>query len=843
MSGRFGVPLRTLRLEAGLTQEQLAELAGLGVRTVQRLEAGRSGDMRTGTVRQIAHALADALDRDRDDVLQELLAGHRDEGSTAPSDAVFPEPPGGWPSPAGPDGAPGAGGPAVEGTGPSAAATPAPGPRGGPHAPVREPREPAAPPAPRRRPAVTLLPRADLEYAAESLARSEYGRWIREEEQRRIHDPFPLPVRWHPAPAGLLDHWDNVDGAPPGAGAQPVPLAGSLPQVAQVYRLVNSGRLVVLGRAGSGKTVLMLRFVLDYLTARTAEDPVPVVFTVGGWDPSAATLRDWLVGRLLRDHPDLAARTPGRSTLAAALVDAGWILPVLDGFDEIATGLQPAALRELNDTSLPLVLTSRTEQFAAATAGEVLRRAAGIELDDLTPDDVAHYLPRTARPAASGGRTAGPASVWDPVLDRLRARPQDPACANLAAVLRTPLMVLLARTRYSDAPGQDPADLLDTARFPTRAAVEEHLLAGFVPAVYRHHPAAAAGRRPRRCWEPDRAHHYLAQLAHQLDRPEHRDRQDLAWWRLGGALSTPARLLAIALACSTVTAVCMVAVYVVARLAVPGSPPPGLLPGVPVQSLTIGVVFALVYWSAVAFRREPFKPSRVRLRRPRRGGPGPAVPVRRVVASARSGLLAGAGFAVLQSPLLPFLPDPGYRVLIETTSPVPAALIDTLRLALVYGLAGGAALGGMAAMEAPVDVGTAATPAVLLAVNRATVVRRALFLAPAITLAVAGVLQVLQGPLAPYWLGRAHAFRPWAPLLDGAECGLVTALCYVLVATAWGQWLLFARLCLPLSGRLPWAGMAFLEDAYRRGVLRQAGAVYQFRHARLQHHLDASPPP
>jgi hypothetical protein len=31
--------------------------------------------------------------------------------------------------------------------------------------------------------------------------------------------------------------------------------------------------------------------------------------------------------------------------------------------------------------------------------------------------------------------------------------------------------------------------------------------------------------------------------------------------------------------------------------------------------------------------------------------------------------------------------------------------------------------------------------------------------------------------------------------------------------------------------------MTFLGDAHRRGVLRQAGAVYQFRHARLQDHL------
>nr|WP_312877766.1 hypothetical protein [Lentzea indica] len=55
--------------------------------------------------------------------------------------------------------------------------------------------------------------------------------------------------------------------------------------------------------------------------------------------------------------------------------------------------------------------------------------------------------------------------------------------------------------------------------------------------------------------------------------------------------------------------------------------------------------------------------------------------------------------------------------------------------------------------------------------------------------------------------------------------------------TAWGQWVVIARIWLPLTGRLPWAAVAFLDDAYQRGVLRQAGAVYQFRHARLQDHL------
>ncbi|MBV9484834.1 MAG: hypothetical protein JO246_02130 [Frankiaceae bacterium] len=45
------------------------------------------------------------------------------------------------------------------------------------------------------------------------------------------------------------------------------------------------------------------------------------------------------------------------------------------------------------------------------------------------------------------------------------------------------------------------------------------------------------------------------------------------------------------------------------------------------------------------------------------------------------------------------------------------------------------------------------------------------------------------------------------------------------------------RLWLGLRGRLPLRAMAFLDDAHRRGVLRQFGAVYQFRHGRLQDHL------
>jgi len=71
-------------------------------------------------------------------------------------------------------------------------------------------------------------------------------------------------------------------------------------------------------------------------------------------------------------------------------------------------------------------------------------------------------------------------------------------------------------------------------------------------------------------------------------------------------------------------------------------------------------------------------------------------------------------------------------------------------------------------------------------------------------------------------------------LVFGFEVAFGAGPGYAMTFTAWGQWVALARIWLPLSGRLPWAVVAFLEDAYRRGALRQVGAVYQFRHARLQ---------
>ncbi|MGW2225025.1 hypothetical protein [Streptomyces formicae] len=60
-----------------------------------------------------------------------------------------------------------------------------------------------------------------------------------------------------------------------------------------------------------------------------------------------------------------------------------------------------------------------------------------------------------------------------------------------------------------------------------------------------------------------------------------------------------------------------------------------------------------------------------------------------------------------------------------------------------------------------------------------------------------------------------------------------------LALTAWGQ-LAVARVWLALTGRMPWRIMTFLDEAHRRGVLRQSGAHYEFRHLHMQQRLASA---
>ncbi|UUU32886.1 NACHT domain-containing protein [Streptomyces sp. CA-210063] len=368
-----------------------------------------------------------------------------------------------------------------------------------------------------RDPAPDPTPTTDRrQRAADELADAVDEQWSTEFRRRRLQDPAPLDIHWTRVGPPLADHPHNIRGGL----SLPVPRDGdqSLDRIVETFREPPSSRVVVLGEPGAGKTVLAIRFVLAVLEGRQAGAPVPVLFSLAGWDPEAADLREWLAERLAAEYRPLAAVRAER-TLARELLDAGLILPVLDGFDELPAAAHPRALERLNaglDDRLPVLLTCRTAVWEAAVCGgaDVLTSAEVVRLRPLDRAAAEAYLRSTARSTGerdpdgdrdpSGGvNTGGDAhTVWSGVLPH--------ASPPLTAVLRSPLMVTLARRVYGDT-SRDPSELNDTDRFPTPDAIEKHLLDAFVPAAF------ADGTSP---WSPESADRWLRRLAREL--PCHR---------------------------------------------------------------------------------------------------------------------------------------------------------------------------------------------------------------------------------------------------------------------------------------------------------------------------------
>jgi hypothetical protein len=239
------------------------------------------------------------------------------------------------------------------------------------------------------------------------------------------------------------------------------------------------------------------------LDRRQPHEPVPVLLGLSQWDPTAEHLHVWLARRLGEDYP--AMRGPGFGPdVPQRLLAAGRVLPLLDGLDELPEEVRAIAEPDRAHGTQPLMLTCRSEEFEqAVAAGGAL--AAAVELEPVTAGQAAAFLRTTAPPAV--------AARWDQVADHLRAHPD----GDLALALSTPLLAALARTGYAD-PGRDPAELVALAQAGGQAAVQDHLLEGFIPAAFAVRPPAPGSLVPPRRWDPQAARRWLTVLAVHLER-------------------------------------------------------------------------------------------------------------------------------------------------------------------------------------------------------------------------------------------------------------------------------------------------------------------------------------
>lgn len=281
--------------------------------------------------------------------------------------------------------------------------------------------------------------------------------------------------------------------------ALPLRPAGRLDGLVADYQVLRPRRLVVTGQPGAGKSVLARSFVAELNKARADGDPVPVLIALGDWEREES-FRDWVVRHLVRDY--------GRSwKRARQLVDAGLVLPVIDGLDEmdrtevpLAESRAQSALDALAGYQeglepAPLVLTCRTDLYDALEAsGRPMLDAARAEIDPVSAEAAAGFL---SRRAGAAHRQA----AWAPVLDELRAHPQ----GMLARSLSTPWRLVLVATAYEQA--NDPGELLTCT---TREEVGDTLLGHFIPSS-----VSAATEAWNRCASED-VHVWLGTLARGL---------------------------------------------------------------------------------------------------------------------------------------------------------------------------------------------------------------------------------------------------------------------------------------------------------------------------------------
>ncbi|MFI7438654.1 NACHT domain-containing protein [Nonomuraea indica] len=680
---------------------------------------------------------------------------------------------------------------------------------------------------------------ADTDIRVESTARLLALRVqeISQQEERnwRIGDPWALRVRWRTASDDVVDRWDDIQAFAADGGDRPLPPTGDLPGVHSFYQSVPTGRLVIIGRAGAGKTVLAHRLILECFNRPGDSLRVPVLFSLGDWDPSRTGLHDWLADRLIGDYVLLEGVDATGTALARVLLESGRILPVLDGFDEIQHRHRGAAISELSRFDGPLILTTRPDEYAAAvSATRALSRAAAIELEDLTLDEAQRYL------QAVSGKTR--AAQWASVFSHVRTCPDDVTSRNLTAALSTPLLVMLTRTIYNDTPHDNPTDLLDGGRFPTQDALEEHLFSAYLTALYDPRRAVRSGTG-KATWTDHQARRWLGHLAGHLAQL---DTQDLTWWRLDATLRRRTRVLVTGLVAMLAGGIVGVVSYVVAMYLsgsrVGGSQfREGLLEMG--TGLVAGLAAGLLNETRIGRRGTGRSPERLRLGPHRRPVPARSRVLHGIGAELVVGFSAALVFSLASWLVWGFAYDdfsnPSAGRFVQAFAPwlntwlpdtgAPTYVAAGLVLGFLVGISYAFVNAVVYVFSGPNDRSSAVSPWDLLTTDRGVT----LFRVGMVGFAVFLVNFVLVGN--QYGTFPSEAFVRQG-LLYGFLYGSFAALTR-LVLSAWGRWLLFARLWLPLSGRLPWRPKLFLDDAHDRGVLRQSGAGYQFRHVRLRDHL------
>jgi hypothetical protein len=619
-----------------------------------------------------------------------------------------------------------------------------------------------------------------LARAADQLARQSGRFWLRAAHQWGLTNVTPIAVRWR---------WNRGLSLPVGElfGPGEAPDSGSvltLPEA--LWSRLTHHRLVVLGEPGAGKTGALILLLLHVVKGRAAitaaEDrarvPVPLLIGLRSWHPNDQSLVQFVADTMIRDYP--ALRGFGRD-VAQRLVEDGRIQLLLDGLDEIPPEVRAGALACIDKETpgMRVILASRPKAYRDASGLSGLAHAAVIDLSPVDSAAVAEYL-------TQGHNSPAVRERWRRFSADLAARPTSAA----AKALRTPLTLTLARATYS---GRHPDGPEALTTFGESRDVTTAVIGAFFTVAYPD---------PK---ERDRALRWLGWIARNVG-----SGGDIRWWDVPRWVPAARfRVAARWLLCGTGAIIGALALLVAGEHRLQIKLDDHLLSGVTTAVLlgaAMGIVLGWLSSGPLIAKRTTAKngPANPAIRCPH---PGEFV----------SMLGAGLGTAALGGVISWYV---GLAAR-DFFAGHPVAVLSP-----AWGAAGGFVIGFVGLLASrwakPSEELEAVTP---LGAYRSDLI--ASVIVPVITGVVLGSIAGVSA------LSRVSDHLA---LLRGLSTGLITMVLSWLAGSAVSA-VRLTELILLFTTRHRVRFLRLFEDAARRDVLRQTGAVYRFRHAALQEHL------
>ncbi len=206
--------------------------------------------------------------------------------------------------------------------------------------------------------------------------------------------------------------------------------------------------LLILGEPGVGKSTLMIDLATQLVERAKVykNHPLPIIFYLSSWAIKRLPLQDWLSEQLAQHY---GVPWP----MSKQSIQAGFILPLLDGLDEMTEPDRPACIKAINTYRLagylhpPLVVCSRQAEYTTAAEQQRLALHNAVVVQPLTTGQVDTYLSQQGESLTALRRTLK----------------QDSTLEELA---KTPLMLSTMTRTYQGttiqiSPGQATVSMLE----------------------------------------------------------------------------------------------------------------------------------------------------------------------------------------------------------------------------------------------------------------------------------------------------------------------------------------------------------------------------------------------